>query len=128
MDDWIDQSRYPLVVQTFPPTFTAVQLHAAFDRLDALMIDVAKRQERIQLLVDIRPAKVATALHRKRIAETFTFVMTHAKDCIAGQAFVVLGSGQKGALTAVLWLAAPPWPIRVCSTLEEGADWLASCR
>lgn len=124
MERWLDSRYAPIWLQEFPETYGDQELFSAFDYLDEQVSETARRQARVSLLVDVTRARVGNATHRQRISKTFARTMRVASSCVVGQAFVVRTRMQQGALTAILWLVKPPWPLRVFSSREEAFDWL----
>jgi hypothetical protein len=120
---WLDATRDRIWVQTFPPRYTDTELFHAFDELDALVARVARDGHRYCLISDVTRARVGNAVHRKRIAETFTTTRRLMGDRVAGQGFVMAHAVQRGALTAILWLGRPPWPIETFATREAAIVW-----
>ena len=120
---WLDATRERIWVHTFPSRYSDAELFAAFDELDALVAKVAKDGHRYCLLSDVTRARVGNAVHRKRIAETFTATRRLMGDRVAGQGFVMAHPVQRGALTAILWLARPPWPIETFATRDAAITW-----
>ncbi len=120
---WLDATRDRIWVQTFPSRYTDAELFAAFDELDALVAEVARRSGSYCLISDVTRARVGNAVHRKRIGETFSKTRRLLGDRVAGQGFVMKNAVQRGALTAILWLGRPPWPIETFATREAAIAW-----
>ena len=49
-------------------------------------------------------------------------VLEHASRLCVGAAAVVDGALMRGALTAVLWVWKPPFPLHAAATVPEGID------
>ena len=120
---WLDDRHDPIWVQTFPARYTDAELFYAFDRLDAVVVEAAAKRGRFCLVSDVTRARVGNAVHRRRIAQTFSRTRHLLGDRVAGQAFVMKHAMQRGALTAILWLGTPPWPIEVFAALDEAMAW-----
>lgn len=124
MDRWLDSSTAPIWVQEFPRVYSYDELSEAFDHLDDCVGDLVKRGERASLLVDISRTRVGDARVRQRVSKTFMRTQRMAGDAVVGQAFVVANRVQRGALTAVLWLFSPAWPLRVFTSRSDAMAWL----
>lgn len=76
-------------------------------------------------MFDMRHATTLTAKQRRRYSQ-------HVEDMHAagdtywnvGVAYVAESPLVRGAITAVFWIAPPPFPYKVVSTPEEGRRWV----
>jgi hypothetical protein len=115
-----DESGWPILVATYAQTMTREEGEAFYAALHAYL----ERNQRFGVLLDARPADIPTATERARIVRFMKETSATSARLTAGIAVVMKTTGGRGVLTAVLWLYAPPFPIRAFSTLADGRRWL----
>lgn len=72
------------------------------------------------------PAPAAmSADQRRQLADVLDVRKAKLKSITAGYVMVTPSAVVRGVLTAVFWIAPPPYPYRVVATPEEGFQWLA---
>lgn len=120
---WLDETRGRLWVQTFPGRYDNSELNRAFDHLEGRVHSVAQTGEQVVLVVDARFSKAGTPVQRRRIGQALA--RCRQADCIAAQAFVIETPRQRAALTAMLWLANPGWPVEVFTDRLRAVAWVS---
>ena len=91
---------------------------------DDMLAAANARNGHMVVMIDARavsPRKV-TPLHRKRVSRYFREISEAHGANFCGQVFLVGNPLQRGLLTAVTWIFAPPWPRRVVTSPERGED------
>lgn len=125
MDDLrVDESQWPLVVVTFPPSITIEGYRALFQQYVAM----SRRGDKIGYLIDMRKFNplTAPAAHRKAAADTFAEnrdVLVKATVC---EARVVGNSLTSGVLTAFDWLTGQKWPCANFTSMTEAERWVSA--
>ena len=123
MDDFrIDESRWPLVVVTYPPLVTLEKYRALFKQY----VDLSRRGTKIGYLIDMRRFNplLASASQRKLAAATFT---EHREELVRAticEGRVVASSFTSGVLTAFDWLTGQKWPCANFTTKDEAEPWV----
>jgi len=118
----VDDSRWPVV--TVRPTELVNDIAALDGTYRALELLLARRQ-RFRVLLDLRGG-ASSPRRRQRFLD---WGKRHAIDLtsyLAAIAIVVGTSFERGIVTAVTWMYAPPWALRVFSDRAEAETWLAS--
>lgn len=120
----IDESRWPLVVVTFPPTFTVERYRALFEKYVAL----SRRGERLSYLIDMRSFNPlhAGASHRKAAADTFAENRHLLIKVTVCEARVVASKLTSGVLTAFDWLTGQKWPCANFTSMAEAESWVGA--
>lgn len=73
------------------------------------------------------PAPAAmSAEQRRQLADVLDARKTKLQRITAGYVMVTPSAVVRGILTAVFWIAPPPYPYRVLATPQEGFQWLAT--
>ncbi|MFK7987131.1 MAG: STAS/SEC14 domain-containing protein [Sandaracinaceae bacterium] len=121
---WLDESRHPIWIQTIPEAPELDEFMGAFEHFDRRIREAATRTERLGLVVDMRKYGMGTSIQRQRAAKTNELAERLLGSRILGQAVVMESAMQRGALTAVQWLARPTWPVRTFAERSEAIDWL----
>ena len=118
----IDESRWPLVVVTYPPIVTMDEYRDLFRRYAAM----SRRKQKIGYLIDMRAFNplMASASVRKAAADTFAEhreVLLRATAC---EARVVANSLTSGILTAFDWLTGQKWPCANFTKVPDAEQWI----
>lgn len=121
---WLDESRHPIWTQILPANPTLAEFSRAFDHFDARIREIAEGSERLGLVVDMRAYGVGNSVQRHRAAETNQLAERTLGARILGQAVILESAVQRGALTAVHWLARPTWPVRTFADHKSAIHWL----
>jgi hypothetical protein len=120
----VDESRWPLVIVTFPPTVVIEEYRALFQQYVAM----SKRGDKVAYLIDMQKFNplTAPAAVRKAAAETFAenrHILVKATVC---EARVVASSLTCGVLTAFDWLTGQKWPCANFTVMVEAERWAAA--
>ena len=93
----------------------------------AFMKEYLRRAEadggKIAMIVDGATADTPSPAARKLMAEFLDENRLLIASRCAAAAIVITSGLQRGVLTAVLWLAPSPCPIRVFGTVGEAEEW-----
>lgn len=115
----VDDRFFPLVVNTIPERLDADHLPAFFAKTEAIL----KRREPYVTLSDVtRTRELPTAVVRRALADWSTRHDAAMKQFAMGTAIVIESAMIRGGLTALFWLAPPPYPQQVVATIGEGLD------
>lgn len=94
---------------------------ALYDNLDK----AKAADERYGILIEC-PTDWSNAKRREQVGEFLKVREEDVRRHCAGFVLVTPSIVTRGALRAVFWLAPPPYPWKVASELDEGADFLQS--
>jgi hypothetical protein len=114
-----DEAQWPLVRVTWEGVITSGVLDAYFAHLDQALA----RQERIGVVTDVRPSEAPGPAERKRIAAEL-LERDGALRAFVVMAVVLPNQFHRGVLTAINWLAPPPYPQRAFVELDDGVAWV----
>ena len=123
MDDFrFDESRWPLVVVTFPHSVGVDSCRAFFEQLLAM----ARRGEKIGYLMDLRKFNPLTAQPalRKLAADTFVDRRPELARVTVCEARVTDGTISRGVLTAFDWMTGQKWPCENFGSMHEAERWV----
>lgn len=117
---WLDDSRWPLLVVTLPPSPRDEDLIAYLKQLGTY------RQRRLPyvLLVDATHALSFSARQRKLQSDHIRDGLPITRLYLKGIAYVAESNFKRGVITALHWLVEPPAPHRVFATKVEAEAWL----
>jgi hypothetical protein len=126
MATWFDDSRHPLHVMRFPPSYTYEELDESMTALRAYYHRYAETRpnEAMALLIDLSAVKTSSAKNRARINECLKQLRAPMARACAGQAYVVRNQVVRAALSTILLMHAAPWPVRVVVHAESAERWL----
>jgi hypothetical protein len=117
----VDDSRWPLVVIRWP------EAKITDADVDAFLATSRGHLARKERFVSLHDGVRATGLDGKQRKVMADHVTAH-RDALArwhvAAAIVVASPVLRGVITAVNWLAPPPFPQQTFATLEEGERWL----
>lgn len=117
---WIDDSRAPLYVVTYPRDRTDEEVREGH-------LGIRRIYERTSVpvawVVDASAVRSAPATQRRIVAEHERRVRPMALRWCAGLAVVIPNSLVRGFFTAVTWLAPLEYPHRIVETREEALAW-----
>jgi hypothetical protein len=125
-DDYqVDETRWPLVVVTFPPAFTAEKYGELHQKYAAMS---RRPGARIGYLIDMRQFNpvMAPAAMRKAAADTFAANRAVLMKATVCEARVVTDAVTCGVLTAFDWLTGKKWPCANFTSVEEAERWIES--
>jgi hypothetical protein len=89
-------------------------------------IDLRKPGARVGVLYHLPTGRGANAKQRKRSADLLESRRAILAKSTAGFALVTPSPIVRGLLRAIFWMASPPYPYEIVSTLHEGFAYLAS--
>lgn len=119
----IDEGRWPIAIfespgARLPGEIDSDSFYVELDRLLA-------RGERFATLHDLRGTR-PDAARRRRFTDWVETNKSELSRWLAAHAVVVDSTLLRGIITAVLWMTAPPCPMRVFDDRAEAERWLAS--
>lgn len=115
----VDDRFFPLVVNTIPEKLDVAHLPAFFAKTQAIL----ERREPYITISDVtRTRELPTAVVRRQLADWSTRYDAMMKQYAMGTAIVIESAMIRGGLTALFWLAPPPYPQQVVATLAEAVD------
>lgn len=118
-----DESRWPLVIVTYPEQTEEADFFAHLDLLDANIRRTVAARAKTALIYDITSGYRAPASVRKAQADWMKKNATVTRQNCVGIAFVMTSAVVRGALTAILWMSDMPAPYTVVATVEEAERW-----
>jgi hypothetical protein len=120
---WIDSSRTPVYVLTFPEVVTDADLEACCAARERW---AARARFPVTWVVDLTRIRTLTAKQRKTMAEHLGRFEPHDLAHNLGSAIVVPNAFLRGIVTAVFWLRAPKFPHQSFATPQEAIWWATS--
>jgi hypothetical protein len=123
----LDMRRDPFHLQVIANRFTYAEVDAHFSEVEASYARyfATRPHVHVGLLADARCGVYADTRTRQRVAQAFARVAAVLSEHHSvAHAVVTNNALTRGALTAVLWLFSPPWPIRVFTSMSEADSWL----
>ncbi len=115
----VDDRYFPLVVNTIPERIQAEHLPAFFAKTEAIL----RRRQPYVTISDVTACReLPNAMVRKALADWSKEFDPLMKQYSAGSAIVITSPLVRGGLTALFWLAPPPYPQQVVATLNEAVD------
>lgn len=121
----IEDSEWPILVVHLPAQ-SPIEEHRA--HLAKITNAAAARREPFVLLIDTTSqVERPDALHRSVTAEAMTSFTTSYPGLMRGLAVVLRSKHERGVLTALDWLARPPYPLTSFDKMAEAKAW-ASCQ
>lgn len=94
------------------------------DRLRDLTARALARREPYAMISDARLAPAPNALQRKRMSEDAQAVEALLSRHMVASAVVVSSPVMRAIVTAVNWLAPPPYPVRIFSDITVAEEWV----
>lgn len=116
----IDESRWPLVVVDWVGEVTFEEIDHHFDGMRALV----ERREPFVVVVDMKAVEGQTARHRQHGGQRLRELGDLASGVVIAAAHVVRSRLVRGALTAVYWIASPPFPTKVFTDRTDAEAWV----
>ena len=118
---WSDDSEWPLVKEGMSGTID----DATLDRYFATLAGYLGRGERYAVLFDARAARGMPAVQRRRLSERLAVHREQLRTYHAAIAIVTRSPIIAGLVTAVYWLAPPPYAYRVfADDLPAAEAWV----
>lgn len=117
----IDDALFPIIVQRLRGVIADADIEAMIAWYDRLFAQARGRHAVIvHAEIGHRPL---SAPQRRRIADWQNRNIDRRRALAVGTAIILESSVQRGALTALNWLAAPPAPQKAVGTMREALDW-----
>ena len=117
-----DDSDWPIFrVQIPERALTSTEFRAHVARLSA----AAERGEPYGLLIDALKAPPLNASERQLIADSLRFTARRHPGILRGVAVCLESAISRGGLTAITWLARPPYPMKGFESVASANVWLA---
>lgn len=114
-----DDRHFPLVVNIIPERIRAEHLPAFFAKSEAIL----RRGQPYVTITDASACReLPNAMVRKELAEWSKKFDPLMKRYTVGSAIVITSPLVRGGLTALFWLAPPPYPQQVVATVTEAID------
>jgi hypothetical protein len=79
--------------------------------------------EPYSMVLDARRAAPISATQRKILADHMGQTRVFSSEFCAGVAMVYESMVMRSMMTAIFWMTSPPYPTRVCATIEEAKQW-----
>ncbi len=117
---WLDDSLWPLLVVTLPPTPSDEALAAYLKQLGAYR----QRRQPYALLIDATYAMNFSPRQRKMQSEHIRQGLPITRIYLKGIAYVAQSAFKRGIITALHWLVTPPAPHAVFASRVEAEAWL----
>jgi hypothetical protein len=119
--DWLDPSRAPLYVVTYPAVRAPEDVKHAHEAIESVYRRAAGP---VAWLVDARSVRGANATERQIVVEHEKRVAPFARKYCAGLGLVIPNAIVRGLFTAVTWMAPLQYPFKVVDTCAEAELWL----
>lgn len=116
----LDSSRAPLYVVRFPIAVTDAQLARIFVQFQ----EVLRRRQVIGVVCDASHSSLSP-VQRKQVALEMGREGRHYARWVAGWALIVQSTVARGTLTALTWIAAPPFELKVFGEPMGAEAWAA---
>lgn len=113
-----DDSKWPIVTAVFGGDSSDEDFLRFFEQLEAYY----RRNERFVLAVDAGSSTGVSSAQRKLMADKIEQQAPLSSKLMI-QPIVLHTAVQRGVLTALNWISPPPYPQKVCKTLEEAIAW-----
>lgn len=126
VQEWLDTSAAPLLVQLLPEVYSYEELDAGFTAIETYCERLAARSPnaRIALISDASRPSSSTARNRARIGESLKKMSPILSEIGVAQAFVMRSTVMRHALMAIFWIKRPPWSVKVFTRHEDALLWL----
>lgn len=115
----MDESRFPLVVVTFPVSADDVEFGEYLQGLSRLL----ERRGRMATVFDARQLDAPPATQRARQADWLKTNREQLRKYSCGSVFVSGSPLIRGTMTAILWVAPMPMPHAIVATMQEAETW-----
>lgn len=117
----IDQSHWPVLVVTPPPSVTDEALQQNFDDFQGIL---RERPGPYACVVDLRVSRGLTPKQRRMITDSITDVeaVQDRSPCM-GFAMVFSSRALQRILTAIFWVRRPSYPIKVFVRIDDAFEW-----
>jgi len=116
----ISLEEWPLVIVTFLKSTTDEE----YDRYIREIEQIRRRREPWAYILDAQNTAPMTSRHRKAYTESARRDADLIRQHLRCAAFVFANPIARACLTAVQWLAPPPYPWKVVATMREARAWV----
>lgn len=116
----LDESRWPRVYVTWP---AEAMEDEQFESIVSAMSKLLERRERYVIIHDARRAVRPTPKQRAYAAAAQKRDAEGTRRLLAGVALTVSSPLTAGVVTAINWIAPPPYPIKTFSKMDEAEAW-----
>jgi hypothetical protein len=116
----ISLEEWPLVIVTFLKSTTSEE----YDRYIREIEQIRRRREPWAYILHARNTGPMTAAHRQAYTASARRAADLIRQYLRCAAFVFTNPIVRGCLTAVQWLAPPPYPWKIAGTMEEARAWV----
>ncbi|MBZ0120662.1 MAG: hypothetical protein K8H88_26955 [Sandaracinaceae bacterium] len=113
------EDRWPIVVVRWPKDLTLHEVDGHFEDIKEL----AARGQRFVLVIDMLESGAPSATHRAHAAKRLAEIYPAVGHNVAGAAHVIGSALVRGILTAVYWLAPPPFETTIVATRQQAIEW-----
>ena len=117
---WIDQSRAPIYVLTFPSQATDSELLALCSARERW---AQRAMYRVAWVVDLSGVLSASAQQRNLFSEHLKRFESHDRAYNQGSALIVPNAFVRGIVTAVFWLKPPNFPNQCFPDAKQAFAW-----
>lgn len=118
MKPTIDGSRAPVFVIRWPVEIEPQEVRQHIDEMREIV-----RGQRAAFVLDLTESGVPDAKLRKLVASELQSAFAELGDQVAGVCHVVASPIIRGMMTAVYWLAPPPFETMTTSDLDAAVVW-----
>ena len=115
----VDDRYFPLVVNTIPERLRAEDLPSFFAASERVL---NRREPYVTISDTSLTREIPNATVRRALADWNKQVEPLMKQVTLGSAIVITSPLVRGGLTALFWLAPPPYPQQVVATIDEALD------
>jgi hypothetical protein len=115
----VDTSHWPMVELTYSGTPSDSELTGHLREIEERVL--ARREPFVQV-IDQREGSMPDAIQRALIAEHQRRMEDAYRDYCRGEVYIV-SKETRQAMTAVFWLAPPPYPYAFVETTPEAVAW-----
>ncbi len=113
---WLGELAPSLYVQAFPRRVTDDDLASFLAAIEPFVLGM---HAPYAWIVNVAGLLSATAKQRKAYAAFMDRVRSHDAQFCAAAGIVASNAFTRGLVTAVFWLSTPPYPYRVCASIED---------
>ena len=114
-----DRSQFPLVIDVM----SGESHDEDIARYIAAHKELLDRKQIYAAVLDARAGKMMSAPHRKQIADWLKSDKARLEQFHASLAFVAASAILRGILTAVYWVAPPPYPYKIFEHIDDAKTW-----
>jgi hypothetical protein len=116
-----DESSWPIFLVTQPAASLSVEEYRRF--LGEITQKASDRHESFVLLIQASKHERPDALRRKAIAEEMQRGLASGRLRLRGLGIIVESRIEIGTMTALTWLARPPYPMAAFDGVAKAKEW-----